>query len=65
MYAKNITINQINPLTKKKIKPLKIKNFEYLFFFNFKSKLLNFDIKLIKSFGRIHQFFQFFEASHQ
>ena len=65
MYAKNITINQINPLTKKKIKPLKIKNFEYLFFFNFKSKLLNFDIKMIKSFGRIHQFYQFFEASHQ
>ena len=65
MYAKNITINQINPLTKKKIKPLKIKNFEYLFFFNFKSKLLNFDIKLIKFFGRIHQFSQFFEASHQ
>ena len=65
MYAKNITINQINPLTKKKIKPLKIKNFEYLFFFNFKSKLLNFDIKLIKFFGRIHQFFQFFEASRQ
>ena len=65
MYAKNITINQINPLTKKKIKPLKIKNFEYLFFFNFKSKLLNFDIKLIKSFGRIHQFCQFFEANHQ
>ena len=53
-------INQINPLTKKKIKPLKINNFEYLFFFNFKSKLLNFDIKLIKSFGRIHQFCQFF-----
>ena len=65
MYAKNITINQINPLTKKKIKPLKIKNFEYLFFFNFKSKRLNFDIKLIKSFGRIHQFCQFFEVSHQ
>jgi len=64
VYAKNITINQINPLTKKKIKPLKIKNFEYLFFFNFKSKLLNFDIKLIKSFGRIHQFYQFFEAGH-
>ena len=65
MYAKNITISQINPLTKKKIKPLKIKNFEYLFLFNFKIKILNFDIKLIKSFGRIHQFCQFFEASHQ
>mgnify|MGYP004286788405 FL=1 len=65
MYAKNITINQINPLTKKKIKPLKIKNFEYLFFFNFKSKLFNFDIKMIKSFGRIHQFYQSFEVNHQ
>ena len=65
MYAKNITINQINPLTKKKIKLLKIKNFEYLFFFNLESKLLNFDIKMIKSFGRIRQFCQFFEASHQ